>query len=160
MFRQTFLKLHLSAKKLGNGEDIFLSAELQKEGQYIVCYVMCDEMGKICPGYSLLVVFANQPKAGTLRYAELKPQISASAFPSTSTASPIGPRPTRIAQDVNISTGHSKNVAFIGGHAARLKLDEEFPDDDIDDRDLLAAGMVHCGNDHAIKALRITKRMK
>ena len=53
--------MHPSAKKLDNGEDIYLSAELQKDGQYIVCYVMCDEMGKICHGSSLIVVFADHP---------------------------------------------------------------------------------------------------
>ncbi|MCJ1414208.1 Sec63 [Xylographa parallela] len=111
----------MSAKKLDNGEDIYLSAELQKDGQYIVCYVMCDEM------------------AGTLRYAELKPQIPATAFPSTSTTSPISPRPTRVARNVNVATGSSENAASVGGYAARLKHDEEFPDDNIDDRDLLAA---------------------
>ncbi|MCJ1284418.1 Sec63 [Xylographa opegraphella] len=111
-----------SAKQLGGGEDVFLSAELQKEGQYIVCYVMCDEM------------------AGTLRYAELKPQIPPSAFPFISTTSPTtGLRVSRATQDVDVSKGAKEIVTSTGDYTARLEHDDEFPDDDIDDRDLIAA---------------------
>ena len=34
-----------SAKKLENGENVLLSAELLNETQYITCYVTCDELG-------------------------------------------------------------------------------------------------------------------
>ena len=120
---------------------------------------MCDEMGKICLRYSMIWVFANHREAGTLRSAELKVQIPASAFPSAITTSPISARLTRIAQDVSMSTGRSKNVASNSNRVTRLKYDEEFPDDDIDDLDLLAAGMIHRGDDHAFKTLKIMERM-
>ncbi|MCJ1393222.1 Sec63 [Xylographa bjoerkii] len=129
----------MSAKKLGNGEDVFLSAELWKEGQYITCYVMCDEMGKICPGRILIVVFADQFKAGTLRYAEVKPQLPASAFSAVSATGSISPRSSRIAQDTKGVTGRSKKDATVGDYGGDSKHNEEFPDGDIDDRDLLAA---------------------
>ena len=35
-----------SAKKLENGEDVLLSAQLLNEVQYVTCYVSCDELGK------------------------------------------------------------------------------------------------------------------
>ena len=35
-----------SAKKLNNGQDILMSAEMLDRTQYITCYVMCDGIGK------------------------------------------------------------------------------------------------------------------
>ena len=35
-----------SAKKIGNGQDVSLSADLVNVSQYITCYVMCDDFGK------------------------------------------------------------------------------------------------------------------
>ena len=35
-----------SAKSIGNGDDVLLSAELSHEDHYITCYVMCDEIGR------------------------------------------------------------------------------------------------------------------
>ena len=35
-----------NAKKLENGENVLLSAELLNETQYITCFVTCDEIGK------------------------------------------------------------------------------------------------------------------
>ncbi|MCJ1402260.1 Sec63 [Xylographa trunciseda] len=127
----------MSAKKLGNGEDVFLSAELQKEGQYITCYVMCDEIGNIYPSCWLVVDVTDRLEAGTLRSAEVKPQLPASAFPSISTIVPMS-MPSKVAQDINVPIGRWNNVK-IGGYVGDLKHTEEFPDDDIDDQDLLAA---------------------
>ena len=53
----------ISAKKLVNGEDILMSASLTRHDQHLTSYVMCDEI------------------AGTMRCAELKHDIPASAFP-------------------------------------------------------------------------------
>lgn len=53
----------ISAKQLVNGQEILLSASLTQHDQYLTSYVMCDEI------------------AGTLRYAELKHDVPASAFP-------------------------------------------------------------------------------
>jgi hypothetical protein len=35
-----------SARKLGNKEDILVSASMVHHTQYITCYVMCDEIGR------------------------------------------------------------------------------------------------------------------
>ena len=53
----------ISAKKLINGQDILMSASLTQHDQYLTSYVMCDEI------------------AGTMRYAELKHGLPATAFP-------------------------------------------------------------------------------
>ncbi|KAL8963991.1 MAG: hypothetical protein Q9183_004789, partial [Haloplaca sp. 2 TL-2023] len=54
----------ISAKKLNNGSDILLSAELLQQSHFVTCYVMCDEI------------------AGTMRYAELRPNLAPSLFSS------------------------------------------------------------------------------
>ena len=53
----------MSAKKLVNGQDILMSASLTRHDQYFTGYVMCDEI------------------AGTMRYAALKHDLPATAFP-------------------------------------------------------------------------------
>ena len=53
----------INAKKLVNGQDILMSASLTQHDQYLTSYVMCDEI------------------AGTMRCAELKHDLPASAFP-------------------------------------------------------------------------------
>lgn len=35
-----------SANKLGNGQDLLMSAELLDRTQHITCYVMCDDIGE------------------------------------------------------------------------------------------------------------------
>jgi hypothetical protein len=39
------LAKHCSAKKLINGLDVLITADLSNEKQYITCYVVCDEIG-------------------------------------------------------------------------------------------------------------------
>ncbi|KAI4110401.1 MAG: hypothetical protein LQ345_006992 [Seirophora villosa] len=56
----------ISATKLKNGQDLLISAALLQHTQFITCYVMCDEI------------------AGTMRYAELKPDLPPSIFPTLS----------------------------------------------------------------------------
>ena len=152
------LTLYFSAKKLSNGEDVLLLAEVEKEGQYITCYVMCDEIGKTQPSYSLIVLFADHLEAGTLRYAEVKPQLSASAFPTISTTSPNNSRLTKTTQSMNIRKGYSRNDSTIGDYGD-LRHDEEFPIEDVDERDLLAAGKTHWVGDYAVEVLKMIKRM-
>ncbi|KAL8699694.1 MAG: hypothetical protein Q9201_005856 [Fulgogasparrea decipioides] len=36
----------ISAKKLGNGQEVLISAEILQHTQYVTCYVMCDEIGR------------------------------------------------------------------------------------------------------------------
>ncbi|RMJ22639.1 hypothetical protein PHISP_06488 [Aspergillus sp. HF37] len=52
----------LSASKVKNGHEILLCTELKNAGQYIACYAMCDDI------------------AGTMRFAELKPQLPVLSF--------------------------------------------------------------------------------
>ncbi|MCJ1472198.1 Sec63 [Lambiella insularis] len=111
----------LSAKQLGNGEDIFLSTELHSEGQNITCYVMCDDL------------------AGTLRYAEIKPELPRSAFPAlietaTGRTRPSGSRPV-----MNISRRRSRSDINSDIELSCERDDEGFPDDDIADTDMIAA---------------------
>ncbi|PWY88402.1 DEAD/DEAH box DNA helicase [Aspergillus heteromorphus CBS 117.55] len=54
----------MSATKLPNGQDILLGAELKGAGQFVTCYAMCDDI------------------AGTMRSAQLKPDLPDSCFPS------------------------------------------------------------------------------
>ena len=54
----------LSAKHLTNGKELLVSAELVNHTHYITCHVMCDTI------------------AGTLRSAELKPNLPAHLFPA------------------------------------------------------------------------------
>ena len=42
---QYFKLIAISAKQLGKGIDVLLSADLITNTQYITCYVMCDEIG-------------------------------------------------------------------------------------------------------------------
>ena len=35
-----------SAKKLNNGQDVLLTAAMTSHTQYIICYVMCEEIGR------------------------------------------------------------------------------------------------------------------
>lgn len=54
----------ISAKKLGNGQEIYFSASLTAHGQTIRGYLMCDEI------------------AGTQKFAALKPEVPAFMFPT------------------------------------------------------------------------------
>ncbi|PYI11603.1 DEAD/DEAH box DNA helicase [Aspergillus sclerotiicarbonarius CBS 121057] len=54
----------ISASKMSNGQEILLGAELKSADQVVTCYAMCDDI------------------AGTMRSAQLKPDIPASLFPS------------------------------------------------------------------------------
>lgn len=42
----SILLTYCSAKKLGTGQEMRISADLLSETQYITCYVMCDEIGQ------------------------------------------------------------------------------------------------------------------
>ncbi|RAL03824.1 putative DEAD/DEAH box DNA helicase (Mer3) [Aspergillus ibericus CBS 121593] len=52
----------ISASNLSNGQEILLGAELKSAGQFVTCYAMCDDI------------------AGTMRSAQLKPEIPSSLF--------------------------------------------------------------------------------
>ncbi|KAL4892692.1 Sec63 Brl domain-containing protein [Aspergillus ambiguus] len=54
----------ISGSKLQNGHEVLLSAEMKTNDQHIICHVMCDDI------------------AGTLRSAEIKPDLPILLFPS------------------------------------------------------------------------------
>ncbi|KAI4195106.1 MAG: hypothetical protein LQ346_003530 [Caloplaca aetnensis] len=79
----------ISAMKLNNGQDVLISADLLQHTQYITCYVMCDEI------------------AGTLRYAELKPDLPPSIFSTLPLSERQDQRPPRLLpanKDVNATS--------------------------------------------------------
>ncbi|GLA79446.1 ATP-dependent DNA helicase MER3 [Aspergillus tubingensis] len=60
----TYFQRRPVASKMPNGQEILFSAELKSAGQSVTCYAMCDDI------------------AGTMRSAQLKPDLPASLFPS------------------------------------------------------------------------------
>ncbi|KAL1956282.1 hypothetical protein VTO42DRAFT_7455 [Malbranchea cinnamomea] len=111
----------ISATKLQKGHDILLSTELTNSYQYITCYVMCDEI------------------AGTLRQAELKPNIPSSFF-STQKSERSNPRVSCSEMGGSLMDGpkgDKRNVVQSVNSAGRDS--DEFRDDTLNDMDLLAA---------------------
>ncbi|GAA87924.1 DEAD/DEAH box DNA helicase [Aspergillus luchuensis IFO 4308] len=60
----TYFQRRPVASKMPNGQEILFSAELKSAGQSVTCYAMCDDI------------------AGTMRSAQLKPDLPTSLFPS------------------------------------------------------------------------------
>ncbi|GFN18503.1 putative DEAD/DEAH box DNA helicase (Mer3) [Aspergillus tubingensis] len=60
----TYFQRRPVASKMPSGQEILFSAELKSAGQSVTCYAMCDDI------------------AGTMRSAQLKPDLPASLFPS------------------------------------------------------------------------------
>jgi len=107
----------MSAKNLNNGQDLLISAELLNNTQYITCYVMCEAV------------------AGTLRYAELKPDLPAYLFPP--------PRARILQQQPAQDPG---NLERVGGPPAKESStspatleDDEFAEGEIDDQAMVNA---------------------
>ncbi|KAL8674416.1 MAG: hypothetical protein Q9168_001208 [Polycauliona sp. 1 TL-2023] len=112
-----------SGAKLDNGQDIFLSAELVAHTQYVTCYVMCDEI------------------AGTMRYAELRPGLAASVFPSL-VAKTIQGHTSHQLERKGVDTtsrGSTKNSNVAS--PATVQGDEESYDNDVADADMFEAGV-------------------
>lgn len=110
----------ISATHLSNGKDILISAELFNQMQYLTCYVMCEAV------------------AGTLRYAELRPDLPAHLFPSSSAAShdqksaqnQRGIRQSR--SDLDDRNLHNNTT---------LDDEDEFAEEAIDDQDMVDAAV-------------------
>lgn len=130
-----------SAKKLGNGQDILLSADLVSETQYITCYVMCDEIGQYVYrplNSSLLTLML----AGTMRYAELKPGLCPSVFPPPLVQNleeqPIESDEENVRLGADIPRRRS-GIVFQTA-AEPVDRDDEFQDSDFDDIEFRKAG--------------------
>lgn len=108
----------ISAKKLDKGQDILFSADLTNANQSVRAYVMCDEI------------------AGTMRYANIKPDVPLDCFP-----------PTKVIEDAPLNkapTSHSANISrrrTADSLVQRAPEDasDEFGDDSIEDVDLTLA---------------------
>ncbi len=120
---------------------MLLAAELLNHTQYITCYVMCDGIGeplssKIRSDFDLTFGIA-----GTMRYAELKPDLPASLFPPMPAPRISGQsRKPRFYDDTP-----RQPSKFKGGENANNTTENEFSDDGLNDQDLLEAGIsAHC----------------
>ncbi|OJD15928.1 hypothetical protein AJ78_03871 [Emergomyces pasteurianus Ep9510] len=107
----------ISATKLQNGHDIFLSVELVDVYQYISCFVMCDDI------------------AGTLRQAELRHDVPALHFPDKQKETPNNGSEMKPA--INPS-GRRRNDIPKQEAPSRRDIDE-FEVDSLDDVDFIAA---------------------
>lgn len=92
----------ISANKLMNGHDVIMAAYLTSPMQFVTCYVMCEDI------------------AGTLRSAEVKPDLPPALFPPIKLPLP--------------SETESLGARDSFGET------NQFNDDELDDGDLLAAG--------------------
>jgi Sec63 Brl domain len=102
----------IAASKLRNGHEVFMTAELTKPSQYILCHVMCDEI------------------AGTCRSAELKPTLPASLFPSSVHQNEV---------DADEMPHHGLARRNIPATGRKRQRSDDFDDSGLDDGDLLAA---------------------
>ena len=110
----------LSAKSIGDGHDVLLSAELLDPTQGIMCTVACDDL------------------CGTSRHAELTPKLPASLFPpppAVSLEAPYAP------QEVTVKPSYQrlKTNGDFRRASELIDLEEELCDDELDDSDLVAA---------------------
>jgi Sec63 Brl domain len=105
----------IAASRLRNGHEVFMTAELTKPSQYILCHVMCDEI------------------AGTCRSAELKPNLPASLFPTSA-------EQKEVEKDGIAHGGFQRGNALVVGR--KRQRSDDFDDSGLDDGDLLAAESV------------------
>ncbi len=110
----------ISASKLNKSPDVLFSAELLSHTQYYTCHVMCDEI------------------AGTLRSAELKPELPPYLFPSA-------PEKVQQSQIAGAQPSQRPDGGSIQKHdylvdaSPRTLQDEEFDDDRLNDQDMMDA---------------------
>ncbi|MCJ1469660.1 Sec63 [Pseudocyphellaria aurata] len=108
----------ISARLLCNSHNFLISAEITHYTQYISCYIMCDEI------------------AGTMRHAELKPELPSSMFPLQKPRSqeqlPSHPSKTQKPNVDILSFGREKrNIPSLDHSCSDEFLDE------IDDQDMI-----------------------
>ena len=105
----------ISANNLNNGKEFSMSAELLSHTQQITCSIMCDTV------------------VGTLRHAELKPDLPAHLFPSTLQ---YQQKATAQTSSHGIDWGQSKGTP----HTSPATLeDDEFGECRIEDQDMIEA---------------------
>lgn len=110
----------ISASKLNKSPDILFSAELLSHMQYVICHVMCDEI------------------AGTMRSAELRPELPAYLFPSS-------PGERQQHRTAGAEPGQKPCGGRIEKHdhsiddSPQTLQDDEFDDDSFNDQDMMDA---------------------
>ena len=87
---------------------------------------------------TMCFAFANCVKAGTLKYAELRPDIPAAFCPASTSGS------TRHDSSRTATDGGSKFAGRNARSGSSRCRENEFDEDGLDDGDLLAAGMSAC----------------
>ncbi|KAJ9236294.1 hypothetical protein DTO166G5_4056 [Paecilomyces variotii] len=100
----------MNANKLQNSYEILLQAELRSAFQHITCYVMCDDI------------------AGTMKYAEIKPEIPASFFPVANTA--LGTKQT---DKPLMNTSRRRSSDISRSHTVKHPDVDEFEGDDLEE---------------------------
>ena len=111
----------ISAKQLNRSPDILFCAELLSHNQYIICHVMCDGI------------------AGTMRHAELKPDLPAYVFPSPpKEVQQQPPAHTQLKRRLDPDRAGATRDSLVDTSPLTLQ-DEEFGDD-INDQDMVDAG--------------------
>ncbi|KAK5723529.1 ATP-dependent DNA helicase MER3 [Elasticomyces elasticus] len=110
----------ISAKKLGNGQELLFSADLTSATQTVRAYIMCDEI------------------AGSARHALLKPEIPASAFPAPKTADEASRQRSKATNAPNTS---KRRASAQMSRADNDSVSDEFGDAGLDDADLVSAEM-------------------
>jgi ATP-dependent DNA helicase HFM1/MER3 len=122
----------LSAKKIGNGQEVKFTVQLTSPAQSIICHVMCDEF------------------AGTMRTASLKPTIPSIAWlvEKQAVESAPGAAPTTAShrppvEKADVDTARKRNhsnesptTALTTRHGVPT---DEFGDNDLEDDDLMRA---------------------
>lgn len=109
----------ISGKKLGQGQEVFFTADLTLHTQTIRGYVMCDEF------------------AGTQRTATLSPQVPEFMFPTAKAAEAAIKKQIANVDAPNTSKRRAAATAAAGGNTRQD--DDEFGDAGIDDAALVAA---------------------
>lgn len=59
VFRRYGMLMTSSATKLQKNYEISLSGELNQHNQYIICHVMCDEIGLLSPASACPLLLTN-----------------------------------------------------------------------------------------------------
>ncbi|KAL2040972.1 hypothetical protein N7G274_006430 [Stereocaulon virgatum] len=110
----------INAKQLNRNPDIMFSAELLSHTQYITCHVMCNGI------------------AGTVRHAELKPDLPAYLFPSPAKGVQQQP-PPRTQPNRKLFTGLVREQRNDAMHTSPLTLQDDEFDDNLNDQDIVDA---------------------
>ncbi|GES61110.1 P-loop containing nucleoside triphosphate hydrolase protein [Aspergillus terreus] len=98
----------ISGNKLQNGHEILLSAEMKANDQHIICHAMCDDI------------------AGTLRSAQIKPDLPAIYFPHRPETTESGKGPKYL-----MNSGRPRSNESSQGKSSLCQRKDSFDTDDL-----------------------------